>query len=137
MIEESGVSNFPDILNFILGALFIIIVFSLAYAYLKPHRMHKKHPTSTLLLKVSYLVYLLTLLIIVYLASLVKGGLDEEFDGIEFFAFLLVLFVPTIGIFARKLGHFSKKRESFYYFVTVINILSIAALVAMYILEKK
>ena len=121
-------------MNFILGALIITVVFSLAYAYLKPHRVHKKYPMSTLLLKVSYLVYLLTIMIIIYLASLVKEGLSAEFGNIEFFAFLLVLFVPTIGIFARKLGHFRKNRESFYYFFTLVNVLSIAALVVMYIL---
>ena len=125
-------ANFPEVLNFILGTIFIIIVFSLAYAYLKPHRIHKKYPISTLLLKVSYLMYLLVLLLIIYLSSLVKDGLSEVFLDIEFFAFLLVLFVPTIGIFARKLGHFRKKRESFYYFFTVVNVLSTAALLVMY-----
>ena len=125
-------ANFPEVLNFILGTIFIIIVFSLAYAYLKPHRIHKKYPISSLLLKVSYLMYLLVLLLIIYLSSLVKDGLSEVFLDIEFFAFLLVLFVPTIGLFARKLGHFRKKRESFYYFFTVVNVLSTAALLVMY-----
>lgn len=120
-------------MNFILGAFFIIIVFSLAYAYLKPHRVHKKYPVSTLLLKISYLVYLFVLLLVIYLSSLVKAGLSEVFLEIEFFAFLLVLFAPTIGIFARKLGHFRKKRESYYYFFTLVNILAIVALLVMYI----
>ena len=125
-------ANFPEVLNYILGVFFIIIVFSLAYAYLKPHRLHKKYPASTLLLKSSYLLYLFVLLLIIYLSSLVKEGMSEVFLDIEFFAFLLVLFVPTIGIFARKLGHFRKKRESFYYFFSLVNILSIAALLVMY-----
>ena len=105
-----NITNFQEILNFILGIFFIIIVFSLAYAYLKPHRVHKKYPFSTLLLKISYLLYLLVLLLVIYLSSLVKDGLGEVFYGVEFFAFLVVLFVPTIGIFARKLGHFRKNR---------------------------
>jgi uncharacterized membrane protein YhaH (DUF805 family) len=87
---------------------------------------------STLLLKISYLFYLLVLLIIVYLSALVRGGLEQVFMGIEFFAFLVVLFVPTIGIFARKLGQFSKKREGYNYFFTVVNILSVAAILLMY-----
>ncbi len=127
-------TNFPELLNYILGIFFIIIVFSLAYAYLKPHRIHKQYPMSTLLLKVSYLSYLLAMLIVIYLSSLVKGGLSEVFLDVEFFAFLIVLFVPTIGVFARKLGHFRKQRENYYYFFTALNILSIAALVIMYIL---
>jgi hypothetical protein len=125
-------ANFPSVLNHILGVVFIIIVFALAYAYLKPHQLHKRRMASTLFLKTSYLLYLLVLLIIVYLSALVRGGLEQVFMGIEFFAFLVVLFVPTIGIFARKLGQFSKKREGYNYFFTVVNILSIIAILVMY-----
>jgi hypothetical protein len=125
-------ANFNEILNHILGTVFIIIVFSLAFAYLKPHQLHKRRLVSTLLLKVSYLFYLLVLLIIIYLSALVRGGLEEVFYGIEFFAFLVVLFVPTIGIFARKLGHFSKKREGYNYFFSAVNILSVIAILIMY-----
>lgn len=125
-------ANFPTILNHILGMVFIVIVFALAYAYLKPHRLHKHRMISTLLLKLSYLFYLLVLLVIVYLSALVRGGLEQVFMGVEFFAFLVVLFVPTIGIFARKLGQFSKKREGYNYFFTVVNILSVAAILVMY-----
>lgn len=125
-------ANFPDILSFILGAVFIILVFSIGYAYLKPHRLHKSRPVSTILLKGSYLIYLLVLLLVVYFSSLVKEGLEAVFMGIEFFAFLLVLFVPTIGIFARKLGYFSKRRDNYNYFFTVINGICIIALLLMY-----
>jgi hypothetical protein len=124
--------NFTEILNHTLGVVFIIIVFALAYAYLKPHQLHKRRLYSTLLLKISYLVYLLVLLIIIYLAALVKGGLENVFFGIEFFAFLIILFVPTIGIFARKLGQFSKKREGYNYFFTIVNVLSIVAILLMF-----
>jgi hypothetical protein len=125
-------ANFNAILNHILGIVFIIIVFSLAYAYLKPHQLHKRRLVSTLLLKTSYLLYLLVLLIVVYLSALVYGGLDKIFMGVEFFAFLVVLFVPTIGIFARKLGQFSKKREGYNYFFTAVNVLSIISILVMY-----
>jgi hypothetical protein len=132
MFPFANMTNFPEILNYILGVLFIIIVFSLAYAYLKPHRIHKRYPYSTLLLKISYLLYLLVILVIIYLASMVKGGMDEVFLGVEFYAFLIVLFVPTIGVFARKMGHFKKNRDNYYYFFTLVNILSIIALIVMY-----
>ena len=125
-------AKFQEILNHILGVVFIIIVFALAYAYLKPHQLHKRRLVSTLLLKASYLFYLLVLLIIVYFSALVKGGLEEVFYGIEFFAFLVVLFVPNIGILARKLGHFAKKREGYNYFFTVVNILSVIAILVMF-----
>jgi hypothetical protein len=125
-------ANFNEILNHILGIVFIILIFSVAYAYLKPHQLHKRRLVSTLVLKLSYLFYLLVLCIIVYLSALVKGGLDKVFNGLEFFIFLLVLFVPTIGIFARKLGQFSKKRESYNYFFAVINLISVLIILLMY-----
>jgi len=125
-------ANFNEILNFILGAVFIVLIFILAYAYLKPHQLHKRRLLSTLLLKATYLFYLLVLLIVVYFSALVKGGLEEVFFGIEFFAFLIVLFVPNIGILARKLGHFSKKRESYNWFFTVVNIISAFAILIMF-----
>ena len=124
--------NFSAILNHILGAIFIIIVFALAYAYLKPHQLHKRRPVSTFLLKASYLIYLLILLIIIYLSALVRDGLEDVFSGVEFFAFLIVLFIPTIGILARKLGQFSKKREGYNYLFTVVNGISILAILAMF-----
>jgi len=125
-------ANFNEILNHILGIVFIILIFSVAYAYLKPHQLHKRRLVSTLVLKLSYLFYLLVLCIIVYLSALVKGGLDKVFNGLEFFIFLLVLFVPTIGIFARKLGQFSKKRESYNYFFSVVNLISVLIMLLMY-----
>ncbi len=125
-------SNFDAVLNHILGIVFIIIVFSLAYAYLKPHQLHKRRMVSTLLLKGSYLLYLLVVLIIVYLSAIVNGGLEKVFPDVEFFVFLFVLFVPTIGIFARKLGQFSKKREEYNYFFSIINLLSIVSILVMY-----
>jgi hypothetical protein len=120
-------------LNHIIGVLFIIIVLALAYGYLKPHQLHKRRMASTLFLKISYLLYLLTLLVIIYLSVLLKGGLQEVFYELEFFAFLIVLFVPTMGIFARRLERFSKKRDNYNYFFTVINIISIVAIIIMYI----
>ena len=125
-------ANFNQVLNHILGIVFIIIIFSIAYAYLKPHQLHKRRLISTLFLKVSYLVYLLILLIIVYLSTLVRGGLDQVFSGAECFIFLLVLFAPTIGIFARKLGYFNKKREEYNFFFTAVNLVSIVSILLMY-----
>jgi hypothetical protein len=126
------IANFQEILNFILGGVFIVLIFSLAYAYLKPHQLHKRRLLSTLMLKITYLIYLLVLLLVVYFSALVRDGLEKVFYGIEFFAFLIVLFVPNIGILARKLGHFSKKRESYNWFFAVVNILAVIALLLMF-----
>lgn len=126
-------ANFNQILNHVLGGIFIIIILAGAYACLKPHQLHKRRLLSTLLLKLSYLLYLLVLCIVVYLSALVKGGLDKVFYGIEFFAFLMVLLVPNIGIFARKLEYFGKKREQYNYFFTIVNLLSVVVMVVMYL----
>jgi hypothetical protein len=124
--------NFNEIFGYILGVVFMVLIFSIAYAYLKPHQLHRRRPVSTLLLKGSYLLYLIVLMIVIYFSVLRRGGLDKVFYGIEFFAFLVVLFAPTIGILARKLGQFSKKRENFNYFFTVINFLCIIVLLLMF-----
>ncbi len=126
-------ANLNEILNYILGIVFIVIIFAGAYACLKPHQLHKRRLLSTLLLKLSYLFYVLVLCIIIFLAALVKGGLDKVFFGIEFFAFLIMLLAPNFGIFARKLEYFSKKREQYNYFFTVVNILAVIAIVVMYL----
>ena len=127
-------ANFEPVLKSILGIVFIILVFSISYAYLKPHQLHKRRPVSTLLLKGSYLLYMLVLLILIYLSVIVKDGLESVFYGIEFFAFLVVLFVPTIGIFARKLEQFRKTRENYNYFFTIVNFICIIALLLMYLI---
>lgn len=132
ILLNEELANFNEILNHILGVIFIILIFSIAYAYLKPHRLHKRRPWSTLLLKGSYLFYLMTLLVVVYFSALVRGGLEIVFSGIEFFVFLLVLFAPTAGIFARKLAQFSKKREEYNYFFTAVNIVAVIAVLLMY-----
>ncbi len=125
-------NNNNEILVHVLGIVFIVIVFSLAFAYLKPYRLHKSRKISTLLLKSSYLLYILILMIIIYMATIDNGGLEEVFMGIEFFAFLIALFVPTVAILARKLGKFSKKREGYNYLFSVINIGATLAIIAMY-----
>ena len=126
--------NFPEMMSYIVGALFVLIVFSIAYAYLKPHRLHHSRPLSTLALKGSYLLYLLVMLIIIYLASLRGGGLSQVFDGPEFFVFLGVLFVPTIGIFSRKITRFSGKRVRYNLVFTVVNLVMALTVLLLYIL---
>ncbi len=109
-------------MNYVIGVLFMVIVFSIAYAYLKPHRMHHARPLSTLALKSTYLLYLLVMLLVIYFASLRGGGVSQVFDGARFFLFLIVLFVPTAGIFSRKLSRFSGKRVKYNIIFSIINI---------------
>ncbi len=124
--------SLPEMINYIIGGLFVIIVFSIAYAYLKPHKLHHSRPLSTFALKASYLVYLLVTLLVMYFASLKGGGLSQVFDGPEFFVFLLVLFVPTIGIFSRKITNFSAKRVLYNLIFTTVNIIMTITVLILY-----
>lgn len=119
-------------MSYIIGALFVVIVFSIAYAYLKPHRLHHARPLSTLALKGSYLIYLLVMLLVIYFASLRGGGVSTVFDGPEFFVFLVVLFVPTAGILSRKITRFSGKRVRYNIIFTVVNIIMTLTVLLLY-----
>lgn len=119
-------------MSYIIGALFAVIVFSIAYAYLKPHNLHHSRPLSTLALKGSYLLYLLVTLIVIYFASLRGGGVSQVFDGPEFFIFLVVLFVPTAGIFSRKITRFSAKRVRYNLIFAGVNIIMAITVLLLY-----
>ena len=124
--------NLPEMMSYIIGALLMVIVFSIAYAYLKPHRLHHARPLSTLALKGTYLIYLLVMLLVIYFASLRDGGVSQVFDGAEFFVFLVVLFVPTAGIFSRKTTRFSGKRVRYNIIFSVINLLMTLTVLVLY-----
>jgi len=124
--------NLPELMNYIIGALLIVIIFSIAYAYLKPHRLHHARPLSTLALKVSYLIYLLVILLVICIASLRDGGVSQVFDGPQFFVFLVVLFVPTVGIFSRKITRFSGKRVRYNLIFCVINLIMTLTVIVLY-----
>ena len=124
--------NLPEMMSYIIGALLMVIVFSIAYAYLKPHRLHHARPLSTLALKGTYLIYLLVMLLVIYFASLRDGGVSQVFDGAEFFVFLVVLFVPTAGIFSRKITRFCGKRVRYNIIFSVINLLMTLTVLVLY-----
>ncbi|MCK7531811.1 MAG: hypothetical protein MZV63_12700 [Marinilabiliales bacterium] len=116
-----------------MAALFVLIVFSIAYAYLKPHRLHHSRPLSTLALKGSYLVYLHRDAAGDLLSPACQGrSVSEVFDGPGFFVFLLVIFVPTVAIFSRKITHFSTKRVWFNLIFAAVNILMILTVLLLY-----
>jgi hypothetical protein len=121
-------------MSYIIGAIFMVIVFSIAYAYLKPHKLHHSRPLSTVALKGSYLLYLVVMLVIIYLASLRGGGVSKVFEGGEFFVFLVVLFVPTAGILSRKITRFSGRRVRYNIVFTVVNLIMALAVIMLYVL---
>ena len=118
-------------LNFLLHFIFIA-TFSFLYVVsiiiLKPFRLHRKRPGSTLILKLSYLVYLLVFLIMAYLVlfySKMEGSLDDiSFDSrynLYYIAVIISFVVPNVSImFRRKIKVF---RTAYNYGFTAINIL--------------
>lgn len=120
-------------LNLFLVTAVIILTLIMAYAYLKPHKLHTLRPVSTLMLKVSYMTYLFVFLVVFFLSVFIKESAGVFF-GVEIFALVPVIIVPTLGIFVRKFNHFSKKRNGYNYFFTVVNIVSVAALLLMFLI---
>jgi hypothetical protein len=89
--------------------------------------MHKKRPYSTISLKVSYLIYLLTFLFLAYFLlffSRLKGNPDENTDTndltIYYLAMILAFLLPNIGIMLRR--KIKKLRTQYNIIFTAINI---------------
>lgn len=121
-----------DILSGLLGIILIIVVMLLAYALLKPHQVHKRRLWSSLLLKVSYLVFLFTLLFSVYLAVVFKGGLKSVFHGFEYYLLMISAIVSTVGILIRRGELFRKHRDSYNFSFTGANIVFIIVVFLMF-----
>jgi len=99
-------------MNFLLHFIFVtafLLVYIVGIIILKPFRIHKKRPVSTIALKVSYLFYLACFMLLAYLilfASPVAEPTEEmsEEKVINIFTLFSVLafFLPNIGIMIRR-----------------------------------
>ena len=108
------------VFHFLLMVVFLII-YVLAFIIIKPLLLNHKRLISTLSLKISYLLYLLVLLISVYLfmfygPSDIENQLSEAF----FFSLLFSLFVPNFGILFRR--NYKKYRKQYNYIFSFINL---------------
>jgi uncharacterized membrane protein YqaE (UPF0057 family) len=113
--------------------LLYIIVFSLililAYILLDPFKVHRKRPYSTMMLKLSFLLYLIFALGVTYLFLFNFSHSANFFEDIEnprasmhFTIYMFTLIVPTLGIFLRrKVVH----RLEYNIFFTIVNFLCI------------
>jgi cytochrome bd-type quinol oxidase subunit 2 len=126
---------FQFLLHFIFIATFLF-VYVIAIILLKPFRLHRKRKVSTVILKISYLVYLAFFLAFVYLVLFFadsKVNTEEIMDnGTSVIYYIIVLvsfFIPNIGIMIRR--RFKKNRNSFNYLIAAFNLLIILALVFM------
>jgi cytochrome bd-type quinol oxidase subunit 2 len=126
---------FQILLHFIFIATFLF-VYVIAIILLKPFRLHRKRKISTIILKISYLVYLAFFLAFVYLVLFFadsevnsEENMENGTSVIYYIIVLISFFIPNIGIMIRR--RFKKNRKNFNYLVTAFNFLIILALVFM------
>ena len=118
-------------MNFLLHFIFIaafLLIYIIAIIILKPFRIHRKRPVSTILLKASYLTYLACFLLMAYLILFFSSGaepseeVDEEniLNALTIFS-IFAFFIPNIGIMIRR--RINSWRVSYNYIVSALNIL--------------
>ena len=118
-------------MNFLLHFIFIaafLLIYIIAIIILKPFRIHRKRPMSTIFLKASYLIYLACFLLMAYLILFFSATTDpsEDVDEERILNLLtifsvLAFFIPNIGIMIRR--RISNWRVTYNYVVTALNIL--------------
>ncbi|MCB8994400.1 MAG: hypothetical protein H6538_02210 [Bacteroidales bacterium] len=117
-------------MNFLLHLIFIatfVFLFVVSIIILKPFRIHRKRPVSTIAIKVSYLLYLLSFLLLAYLVLFYSGSRTEEEDELSknpyllyYVAVILAFFIPNLGIMLRR--KFNKYRPQYNIIFTFINV---------------
>lgn len=118
-------------MNFLLHFIFIaafLLIYIVAIIILKPFRVHRKRPMSTIFIKSSYLIYLACFMLMAYLILFFSASseptedVDEEriLNALTVFS-VLAFFIPNIGIMIRR--RIGSWRVPYNYIVTAINIL--------------
>jgi hypothetical protein len=98
------------------------LVFFLAAVLLRPYLPHRRHKTSYLLLKLSYLIYLFTLFAFLYFLAFYPRSLEEFFTNLLFFLLLITLLLPSAVMLARR--KVRKKRSWYNYFFTIFHLIT-------------
>ncbi|MBS3807478.1 MAG: hypothetical protein KGY60_08240 [Bacteroidales bacterium] len=113
---------FNQLLHIVLFVVFLL-TYILAYNYVRPFLFNRKRLVSTLLFKVTYMVYLLILLLFVYLFLLFGANrVEYHISDMMFFLALLLLFLPNIAILVRR--GIKRYRITYNYLFTFVNILA-------------
>jgi len=118
-------------MNFLLHFIFIaafLLIYIIAIIILKPFRIHRKRPVSTIFIKSSYLIYLACFLFMSYLilffspAAQPTEEVDEEriLNTLTVFS-ILAFFIPNIGIMIRR--RILSWRVTYNYLVSAFNVL--------------
>ena len=118
-------------MNFLLHFIFIaafLLIYIIAIIILKPFRIHRKRPVSTILIKASYLIYLACFLLMAYMILFFSANsepaddVDEEkvLNMLTIFS-VFAFFIPNIGIMVRR--RIGKWRVTYNYIVAALNFL--------------
>jgi drug/metabolite transporter (DMT)-like permease len=109
---------------FLLGYLVLYVV---SFILLKPFRVHRHRPKSTIAIKLSYLLFLAVFLVFTYLLLFGKKELSEDdmpYDtlfNIHFLLFLSSIIVPNVGIMLRRT--IKRKRVGFNVIFISVNLI--------------
>ena len=124
-------------MNFLLHFIFIaafMLVYVIAIIILKPFRLHRKRPVSTIALKTSYLVYLAAFMLLAYLVlffSITSEPTEEATEEKIFNVFTIfsvfAFFIPNVGIMVRR--SVKSWRVSYNYIFSAINLILAAGLI--------
>jgi hypothetical protein len=118
-------------MNFLLHFIFIaafLLIYIIAIIILKPFRIHRKRPVSTILLKASYLIYLACFLLMAYLIlffsangeSTQEADEDHILNTLTVFS-IIAFFIPNIGIMIRR--RITVWRVTYNYVMSALNFL--------------
>ena len=105
----------------------LLLLFVVSIIILKPFRVHKKRPITTIGLKSSYLVFLAAFLFFTYLLLFGEKTYDDEntpYDtlfNVHFLFYLSSTIVPNIGIMIRR--SIKKKRVEYNLVFIIINLI--------------
>jgi hypothetical protein len=122
---------------FLIGYFLLFVVTILI---LRPFRYHRRRLKSTILLKMSYLLYLLSFLIFTYLLLFGHREVSESeqrYDSlfnIHFLLFLTSTIVPNLGIMIRR--KISKNRVDFNILVSIVNLIYFFYLIYLCVTHK-
>jgi len=127
----SGFLNF--FLHFIFIATFVVLVV-VSFIILRPFRIHRTRMYSTVALKLSYLLYLIVFITLVYLI-LFFSELPEEDEPwtddllmkLNYAIIIISFFVPNIAIMFRR--RVKKMRQQYNVIFTTVNVLITIALI--------
>lgn len=116
------------------------VLFVVTVIILKPFRYHKRRKKSTIFLKISYLLYLISFLLFTYL--LLFGNKEiakteqayETIFNVHFLFFLTSTVIPNVGIMIRR--NIKSRRVEYNVVVGIINLLYFSYLIYLCVSHK-